>query len=109
MQESKNYQNTLIAVRLQSYIASSYVNSYSTQVTSNTILLEEMLSIGEVSGKSLLRAKIVIFRNTESLAFLLWILCEDPNLQKNKSVDFVNHLRLIITSRMMAYTIVSVF
>lgn len=73
-----------------------------TQVTSNTVLLEEILNIGAMLGKSLLRMKMVIFRNVESLAFLLQILYGDSNLQKNKSVGFVNHLGLIITSRMMA-------
>jgi len=60
-------KNTLIAVRLQHYITSS-------QVTSITTLLEETLNIGEVSGKSFLRMKMVIFINIESLEFLPWIL-----------------------------------
>lgn len=79
------------------------------QVTSNTTLLEEILNISKVLAKSLLRVKMVMCRNTEFLAFLLQILYADLNLWKTKSVRFVNHVVLIITSGMMTCTIFFVF
>lgn len=47
-------------------------------------LLEEKLNSSKVLAKSLLRVKMVMFRNTKSLAFLLQILYGDLNLSKNQ-------------------------